>query len=695
MIKKFILSLIVVLLGSSIVNGQEVVKQCGWYEAKEAFLDAHPEAKEEIELAIKISEAENSLFNPMNKMTPDTVIIPVVFHIVHNNGTENVSDQVVYDAVEQMNLDYMANNDDIDDVVSDFTNSIGNPMIIFRLAQYDPDGNCTNGITRTVSDLTYTGGDDLKYTSLGGIDGWDRASYLNIWVSRVAFDNGDPNSVTLGYSQYPVWVNNYPADDGIVVRSDAIGTNERTLTHEAAHWLNIKHTWGDSNEPGLASNCGVDDDVADTPNTIGHFGGCDLSEITCGSLDNIQNYMDYGSCSAMFTQGQADRMIAALNSSTAQRNQLWTNANLSETGVLEGPLLCSSEFEADNVRICSGQEVAFTNTSYSGDTEWNWVFEGGTPATSTEENPVVVYNTPGEYDVSLTVGNGIDEVSETKVAYISVLPDLGHATPYVEGFENESEFPNENWIITSTDQNRYWEITDLASSSGSNSAVLKNYYQSADDKDELESNPIDLSSLDNVAITFKYAYAKRHNDDDDVLRLKVTRTCGNTWNTRETLRATNNTLVTAVNHLGYFTPEDDEWQEAYLDNITEQYLVENFRMKFEFTAGEGNNVYIDDINIFDPTTVGINEVNKAALKFSVYPNPVEDELSISFNLLHSSDVTGEVFDISGRKITTLFSKSFQLGKTQMNFNTSDWNAGVYLVRISLEGEMFIEKVIKN
>jgi hypothetical protein len=104
---------------------------------------------------------------------------------------------------------------------------------------------------------------------------------------------------------------------------------------------------------------------------------------------------------------------------------------------------------------------------------------------------------------------------------------------------------------------------------------------------------------------------------------------------------------------------------------------------------------VDDINIFDLTTVGINEVNKAALNYVVFPNPVEDELNISFNLLHRTDVTGEVFDISGRRIATLFSNSFEVGKTQLKFNTNDWNAGVYLIRISLEDEMFIEKVIKN
>jgi PKD repeat protein len=359
------------------------------------------------------------------------------------------------------------------------------------------------------------------------------------------------------------------------------------------------------------------------------------------------------------------------------------------------PILCKAEFDADDYRICTGTTVEYTNKSYSGDTEWLWEFEGGTPATSTEENPSVEYNTSGEFQVTLTVGNGIDEVSETKEQFISVLEDIGISTPVEEGFENITDFPNDDWIIYSTDSERYWEISTAASSSGSKSTVLKNYYQSDAYQDILESNPIDLSELEDVVITFKYSYAKRHDGDDDILRFKVTKTCGNSWSTKETLRATNNTLVTAPNHIGYFTPENDEWEEAYIDNISNLYLIENFRLRFEFKSGGGNNVYIDDINIYDPSTVGINEVNKAALNYHVYPNPINNSLHVNFNLLHGSDVIGEVFDIGGRKIATLFNSSFPVGENSIKINTSDWNAGMYFVRIGLEGEIFVEKVLKN
>jgi PKD repeat protein len=690
MINKIIAAFFISLSFLSPAFAQEAASPiCGTDIARQQFFENHPEL---VNTVLKSEENFNEFaknYSSANKLTPDTAIIPVVFHIIHNNGTENISDELIHEAMLQLNQDYSASNDDISDVIPEFENIIGDASIEFRLAQYDPDGNCTNGITRTVSELTYSGGDAIK-----DLINWPSDSYLNIWISKVAIsESGSGGGLILGYATFPSMSQFDPDNDGLVVRADNVGEGYRVITHEAGHWLNLKHTWGNVE---VETSCAFDDDCEDTPNTQGNYGGCNVDAISCGSLDNVQNFMDYAiPCYRMFTEDQASRMDAALNSSTADRNQLWSTANLNATGVLLDPILCTADFDADQVRICSGMEVEFTNRSYSGDTEWTWEFEGGDPATSNEENPIVVYNSPGLYEVTLTVSNGVDEESVTKAAFINVLPDVGFDTPLVEGFENESEFPNDKWVITSTDLNRYWEITSNASSSGSKSALLKNYYQTANDKDELESNPIDLSDMQDVVVTFKYAFAKRHEDDDDVLRVKVSRNCGNTWSTRETLRATDNTLVTAPNHLGYFTPESDEWNEAYIDNISELYLIENFRIKFEFIAGEGNNIYIDDINIFDPTTVGINEVNKDALNFSVYPNPVKDQVNVQFNLLHNTDVMGEVFDISGRKITTLFDASYSVGKNQLNFDTSDWNAGVYLVKISLEGESFVEKVIKH
>ncbi len=86
-----------------------------------------------------------------------------------------------------------------------------------------------------------------------------------------------------------------------------------------------------------------------------------------------------------------------------------------------GPTPLLADFEADNTSIEEGATVNFTDMSTGGAAEWYWEFDGGEPATSTEQNPSVVYATAGDYDVTLTVTNGSgDEAMKTKEGYIMV-----------------------------------------------------------------------------------------------------------------------------------------------------------------------------------------------------------------------------------------------------------------------------------
>ncbi len=81
-----------------------------------------------------------------------------------------------------------------------------------------------------------------------------------------------------------------------------------------------------------------------------------------------------------------------------------------------------ADFEADMNLLFVGQSVHFTDLSQNAPTSYQWTFEGGSPASSTVQNPTVTYNTPGTYDVTLFVQNsaGTDELIRTD--YITVLP---------------------------------------------------------------------------------------------------------------------------------------------------------------------------------------------------------------------------------------------------------------------------------
>lgn len=81
----------------------------------------------------------------------------------------------------------------------------------------------------------------------------------------------------------------------------------------------------------------------------------------------------------------------------------------------------TAEFSATPTVVCANSTVNFTDESTGFPDTWDWTFEGGTPSTSAEEDPVILYDTPGIYDVSLTVSNSAGSNTNDKPDYIEVL----------------------------------------------------------------------------------------------------------------------------------------------------------------------------------------------------------------------------------------------------------------------------------
>ncbi|WP_345375310.1 GEVED domain-containing protein [Algivirga pacifica] len=290
----------------------------------EDFLQQHTEAYRQLRRVGRIAE--------------NVLTIPIVFHVIHNNGIENISDEQIIEAVAQINEDFNALNPGSSNIIPEFQNLQADVNLEFRLAQLDPNGNPTTGITRHQSSLTVNGSSneyEIKTTY-----GWPRDQYLNVWV--VYSSDGNNGS---GYAYYPSSIDDEGSKyrDGVIVSHWAVGrtgtaasTHYKLLTHEIGHWANLKHTWGDESNNGESSGCSYDDGVTDTPLTIGST-GCATDVYSCGSLDNAQNYMDYSSCPEMFTLGQKDRMRAAITSPVGRRSNLWSAENLSKTLITGNP----------------------------------------------------------------------------------------------------------------------------------------------------------------------------------------------------------------------------------------------------------------------------------------------------------------------------------------------------------------------
>jgi hypothetical protein len=299
-------------LGLALVLGGSAQAQhrCHSSEYMENLINQHPEILANME-AIEAHTREVIANSSTQRSEATLYTIPVVFHVVYNGASENVPDYVLQGQLDVLNEDFSATNADISSVVSSFTSLWDDTEIQFCLASVDPNGNPTTGITRTATTRTsfsYTS-DNIKRSADGGKDPWPASQYLNIWV-------GDISSGILGYAQFP---GGPAATDGVVIDYLYVGRDAwasgpdfpfdlgRTATHEVGHWLNLRHIWGDG-------GCGVDDGVSDTPVSDNPNYGCALTHVSCGTLDNVQNYMDYGDddCLVMFSAGQGTRMRATL-----------------------------------------------------------------------------------------------------------------------------------------------------------------------------------------------------------------------------------------------------------------------------------------------------------------------------------------------------------------------------------------------
>ena len=551
--------------------------------------------------------------------------IPVVFHILHEGGpigvAENISKEQVEDAVRLMNEDFNAENEDLSNVISEFQNIIGDMQLTFVLAKIDPNGNCTEGITRTYWPETGNADDDAKQVIF-----WDDESYLNIWVVKEI----DSSIGAAAYTYLPS-TGGPNFRHGIIANNEyvgSIGTGSNsnyvrhTLSHECGHFFNLEHTWAEWADVGLSSNCNEDDFVSDTPNCIGSYSSCNLSSSSCGTLDNVQNIMDYSSCTCMFTQGQINRMEASLNSSVGARVDLWQDDNLWDTGThpsyLAEECLATVDFYVPNGTTCSGEETQFYNNSYNlgENPSYYWSFPGGTPSNSTEQNPTVIYNNSGSFNVSLSITTESGNTYLTQEDFITVLDQSSVTTEIVEGFENNS-FPNQSnsglpWSIMEQETETTWNRTEIASSEGGASMRIRSRFFSGENLHNLYTPFIDLGSFTNpVRIYFDYAYAKRNNQTEDLLRILVSDDCGLTWTERKDLD-TDNLVTNGGSYISTtFVPNSSQWEEEFV-NLNPWAGSPSIQIKFEFSGENGNYLYLDNLRLQsqNSSVIDSQKVNK-------------------------------------------------------------------------------------
>ncbi len=332
---KYFFNLVLLVATQQIIIGQINESPCSHEAIMERQLALNPNAERELmeteatlqELITQLKASDLS-----GQRNTSSYVIPVVMHVFHFGDEGRMGMEQALAGLEIMNADFNGLNDGWDTIDSEFDSIKGELEITFCLATIDPDGNPTTGlIYHENEEAMYNQGNLFEYA-------WDNYKYLNIYFPK--YTGGAPSNFT-AYAYYPSISNTENNTDGIFYSSIRWGYGDHSeleegddwasvCSHEAGHWLNLRHTF--------EGECSTTNDfVDDTPPTLGgsiELEGCYNHDFSCGVRTNGENFMDYNHrCKKMFTQGQVERMEAALYLSS--RINLWSEENLIETGCLD------------------------------------------------------------------------------------------------------------------------------------------------------------------------------------------------------------------------------------------------------------------------------------------------------------------------------------------------------------------------
>lgn len=329
--------------------------------------------------------------------------LPVVVHIIHNNGAENITDAEVIQGIQNLNNAF-ANVGYYDPTTGVDT------RIQFCLAKRDPDQNATSGITRTVSPLTEynRSNQELDHKNLSR---WDPLNYINIWLAKEICSNNGCGVV--GYARFPASHGN--PDDGIAMEARYFAQNQGTsavIAHEIGHYLGLYHTF----QGGCGNNdCLIDGDrVCDTPpDQTTAWIPCGSSSNSCSTDVNpgdpnnpftidqddlFWNYMDYSDldCYSAFTAGQTDRMHFFI---TGERKSLLDSKACTDPCI---PAITAAFTVNPGLNVAAGELVTFINTSINA-TNYNWYIDNVLFASTL--NASYTFPSTGTYEIQLVTNN--------------------------------------------------------------------------------------------------------------------------------------------------------------------------------------------------------------------------------------------------------------------------------------------------
>lgn len=362
--------------------------------------------------------------------------------------------------------------------------------------------------------------------------------------------------------------------------------------------------------------------------------------------------------------------------------------------IVSDTILPLPEFSADKRVFCSGDNavVRFSDASMYCPIEWHWtiepddyIFVNGTDAGS--RNPEVLFNSPGNYSITLETSNINGTKAVTKTNYIQV---GGMTLPFTEDWESMTLQAN-SWTVQNPDNKNTWEVAQVQGSSPGTTAIRMNFfdYSSAPGpRDRLITPPFNLSGLNSAYLGFEHAYIRRYQQISDSLIVFVSTDCGFSWDRVFAIAedGTGNFQTHEIVDNGLYTPESPaDWcgtgsnPLCLLIDLSAYIGSNDVMIAFESYHRRGNSLYLDNIVVSELVNTELPATNSAGI--TLYPNPGRD----IFNIVSGSPMTQvelSLYNTLGRKIMQ------QKAGSGYHFTLSTGNlpAGIYILRIDSKEE---------
>lgn len=266
-------------------------------------------------------------------------------------------------------------------------------------------------------------------------------------------------------------------------------------------------------------------------------------------------------------------------------------------------------------------------------------------------------------------------------------------TPVVEGFVGGA-FPPAKWAALNNDNGTAWSRVTTAGAYNllPLQSMKYDFYSNTNigDVDEMLLPPIDLIGGNSPELTFDYSYAQKNSNSDDKLEIFVSDNCGQTW---QSVFAQSGAGLATVGELPtVFVPYDASSWTSTVVTLT-GYNKPNVLVKFVVTNDNGNNLYLDNINLSQTNPVGIAKVdNSSVVDFKLYPNPTNGLTTIGLNASQTGSAKIAVINAIGQLV---FEKNTNLsvGGNTVEVDLSSLPSGVYSISVDANKNTSVKKLV--